>query len=742
MNKCPITISLATQTVHYQANGTPCIFEVQVRNDSDRQAQFQLDITAAGARSNADWYRLDPEVSVAKPPGDVTLFQVCITHSPIPNFSGLINLMINVLSPQLSEQARARVNLIVNADDEVVPVSLNLLPSHVQAYPRNPVDLMVQVRNLGYQPIDILLRLSGLTSSWLSSGAERRVLLNPQSDECIVFPCQPPSVAQARSQAYSFQIEAFSRSLPAGNVSGILEILPIGFIKFGVVPLQQSVPLQGWLPDWKTQTTTFWSELENLSNVAQQVNVDVQGQGAGKWWTYLPPADAELGLGATVKLPLEIHTHRPWVGLPQHLPVQMTARLDSGSENGSVDVDPDRQSVQLIIHPMIPVWLILALAALLITLLFFLLRPNPLGHTDSVNAVRFSDDLSLVSGADDCTIRRWRVNGDRLSPEGSLATQPEQNDCKPFQSKGVLAFTNKPVRALAFSPRMNDRVAAGLNNGVIQIWHLLTQKKLEELPDDGTGDRVFDLAFTPDAQRLLSGHGSGRIRVWQRQGEAFLTAPLQILKLSPERNYSIHALAISTDGRYLVSAGSKNTLVVWDMQALEKPATLLMAQKGEDSRIWDVDFKPESHAFVTADSDGNLKLWDLDQCGINTAFVDPSIDSSVDPSKPEAETPAEREMNPNCEPGDRWQASKAPIRTVRYSPDGKQLISAGDDGQVKRWILNAPGESLVPEVVFTSRSKINAVDLIETEQSLLWVSGDDHQRVNLQRMSHEKRGDQ
>jgi hypothetical protein len=714
MNKCPITITLATQTVHYRADGTPCCFEVQVRNDSDQQAQFQLDLTAAGANLGGDWYRLEPEVSVAKPPGDVTLFQVYIINSPIPHFSGLVNLTVRVISPQLAGESRGVVRLMVEAGNAAIPIGLTLLPSHVQAYPRNPVDLMVQVRNLGYQPLDLLLRLSGLTPSWLSSGAERRILLNPQADECLVFPCQPPSVAQARSQAYGFRVEAFNRSVPVGQVEGILEILPIGFIKFNVVPLQQSVPPQGWLPDRKTQSTTFWAELENLSNVAQQMNATVQGAENG--WTYLPPVDAELGLGTTAKLPLEIQTQRPWVGLPKSVSLQVQPY---GLGNRSVDVEPDRQSVNLRIHPIIPAWLILAFLAALISLFLLLFRPDPLGHTDFVNAVRFNDDLSLVSSADDCTIRRWRVNGDRLSAEGSLTTTPEQNACRSFKPQGVLAFTNKPVRALAFSPRMNDRIAAGLNNGVIQIWHLLTQKKLEELPDDGTGDRVFDLAFTPDAQRLLSGHGSGKIRVWQRQGEQFLTEALQVLQLSPERNYSVHALSVSPDGRYLVSAGSKNTLAVWDLQSIERPAVLLLPQKGQDFRIWDVDFKPESNVFVTADSGGNLSLWDLNQCPMN-----PPADATT-------ETLLE------CQPIDRWQASESSIRAVRFSPDGQQLISAGDDQQVQRWTLNAPGKSLVPEVIFSSDGKVNTVDLIETGQSLLVVSGDDDHRVNLKRINKQ-----
>jgi WD40 repeat protein len=717
MDKRLITITLATQTIHYRADGSPCSFEVQVRNDSDQQAQFQLDLAAAGASSGADWYRFDPEVSVAKPPGDVTLFQVYITRSPIPHFSGLINLTVRVISPQLAGEARGVVRLMVEAGNAAIPVSLTLLPSHVQAYPRNPVDLMVQARNLGYQPIDILLRLSGLAPSWLSSGAERRILLNPQADECLVFPCQPPAVAQARSQAYGFRVEAFSRSVPVGQVEGILEILPIGFIKFSVMPPQRSVPSQGWRPDWKTQSATFWVELENLSNVAQQMNVNVQGVGTN--WSYLPPVDAALDLGATAKLPLDIQTQRPWVGLPQSVPLQVQPY---GLDNLSVEVEPDRQSVMLRIHPIIPVWLILGFLTLLAVLFLLLSRSNPIGHTDFVNAVRFNDDLSLISSADDCTIRRWRVNGDRLSSEGSLATVPDQHFCKSFQPQGVLAFANKPVRALAFSPRMNYQIAAGLNNGVIQVWHLLTQKKLAELPDDGTGDRVYDLAFTPDAQWLLSGHGSGKIRVWQPQGDAFLTQPLQILQLSPERNYSVYALSVSPDGRYLVGAGSKNTLAVWDLQSIERPAVLLMAQKELDLRIWDVDFKPETNHFVTADSEGNLTLWDLAACDLKT------------PADTKTETVQE------CQPSDRWQASSLSIRSVRFSPDGKQVISAGEDQQVKRWTLNALGQSLVPEIVLTSSSKINTVDLIETEQSLLVASGDDKHHVNLKRLNKENPG--
>jgi hypothetical protein len=724
MNKCPITIRLSTQALTFRMGGQPALFEAQVRNDSDRQAQFQVEVVAAGAPPQSDWYRLDPEVSVAKPPGDVTTFQIFITQSPIPQFSGLVPLTVRVTSPQLEGEARSIMRLTVEAGSEVIPVGLNLLPAHVQAYPRNPVDIMVQVRNLSYQPIDVLLRISGVVPSWLSNGADRRVLLNAQAEERIIFPCQPPPVAQAPSQAHAFRIEAFSRSVPVGAVEGILEILPIGFIKFTVTPDQQSVPAQGWLPNWKEQTATFFAEFENLSNLAQFVNVSVSGQDQS--WAYLPPVDAPLGLGERVKLPLMIETKRPWIGWVKRLSLQMTARLQG---DRPVDIDPITQTVQLRIFPIIPIWLVIFLLALLATLLAWLLRPSPIGHTDFVNAVRFSDDLSLISGADDCTLRRWRVEGENLLPAGKLAVMPDQNSCASFQPQGVLAATNSAIRALAFSPRIKDRVAAGLLNGRIQFWNLLTQQRLAELPDDGSGDRVYDLAFTDDTQRLVSGHGSGKIQVWQRQGEAFLPTPLKKLTLSLERKYIVYALAISPDGRDLISAGSRNTLAVWNMADLDQPPQLLMPQKTNDYEIRDVSFIPNTRKFATADSTGEVMLWDLDSC---LAVPTKPLEQAVPIAPP-------TEILLDCQPQDRWQAGGgSPLRSIHFSADGNQLVSAGADGEVKLWTLNGKGDSLTPEVLFTSSKKINTIDLIETEQALLIVSGDDQHQVKLKRI--QKKG--
>ena len=76
-----IDASLTTQSLTFRP-GEPATFGVIAINRSEQFAAFELEILAA-AGDRESWYRLSPEVSAAKPPGDRTQFQVEILASPI-----------------------------------------------------------------------------------------------------------------------------------------------------------------------------------------------------------------------------------------------------------------------------------------------------------------------------------------------------------------------------------------------------------------------------------------------------------------------------------------------------------------------------------------------------------------------------------------------------------------------------------------------------------------------------------
>lgn len=725
-----IAVDLPIRRVTFCPDRDPVAFPVIVHNHSKGMAQFRLEVIAAGADPNLqiDWCQPSPEVSAAIPSGDKTTFKIEIFNSPIPNFVGNIHLTIKVSSPEISEQIRRDVTLTIEPGADQNLFSIRLLSPVVQVYPCNQVEIPVQVRSFSNHPLELLLRLSGIPDTWLPYQSERRQLLNPQETVEVIFQCQPPAVKQALSQNYPFRVDAFSRDQKTSYVEGSLQVLPIGFIKFAVTPQQQTIPAK-W-HDWRTRSAQFQAAFENVSNLVQLVTVSLKGRDCHRC-VFDSPEAAELGLAAFANVPLEITTRRPWIGLAKKL--QLEAIAESQSFH-SVDVEPAAQPLELRVLPIIPLWTLLALLALLAAILALLLQPQPIGHTDFVNAVRFSSDgLSAVSGSDDCTIRRWTIQGNRLQPEGELANPPATTcNAEPLQAPGVLTFTNQTVFSLEFLPEFNDRVAVGLANGSIQIWDLPTRQQITELrdPNDQTEDRVFDLAFTKDARTLFSSHGSGKIRIWQRSSSESFSKLTKILTL-PETSqssfkYQVRAVALSPDEQMLVSAGSKNTLALWNWNTSTPTSHLLLPQASEEDYVWDVAFAPNSAALATSDSKGFITLWDLTRCQVD----DLSATQTSIPS--------------NTCPWRRWRGvqpeGKVAVRSLKFNTDGSHLVSAGDDGKVMLWnmedlknfdefsTINLTGKPLI-----TSSQKINSVDILNTAQEMLVLSGGDDRKVRLER---------
>lgn len=725
-----IAVDLPVRRVTFCPDQGTISLPVIVCNQSKGMAQFRLEVIAAGADPNLrlDWCQPSPEVSAAIPSGDKTTFKIEIFNSPIPNFIGDIQLTIKVSSPDISGEVRRNVTLTVEPDADQNLFNIRLLSSLIQVYPCNQVDILVQVSSFSNHPLEILLRLSGIPDTWLPDQSERRQLLNPHEMVEVIFLCQPPAVKQALSQNYPFRVDASSREHQTSYAEGNLQVLPIGFIKFAVTPQQQTIPAK-W-QDWRTRSAQFQAAFENVSNLVQLVTVSLKGRDYQRCICN-PPETTELGLAAFANVPLEITTHRPWIGLAKTLRLEAVAESQSFH---SVDVEPAIQPLELRVLPIIPLWLLLALLSLLAAILALFLQPQPIGHTDFVNAVRFSSDgLSAVSGSDDCTIRRWTIEGNRLQPEGELANPPATTcNAEPLQTPGVLTFTNQTVFSLEFLPEFNDRVAVGLANGAIQIWDLPTRRRLTELrdPNDQTEDRVFDLAFTKDARTLFSSHGSGKIRIWQRSsGESFSNLT-KILTLPETRQssfkYQVRAIALSSDDQMLVSAGSKNTLVLWNWNTPTPTSHLLLPQASEEDYVWDVAFAPNSATLATSDSKGYITLWDLKQCQIDNLDV-------TQTSIPE-----------NTCPWRRWRGvqleGNVAVRSLKFNADGSYLASAGDDGKVVLWNIEDVKKAdefatfdLTGESLIVSLEKINSVDLLDMEREMLVLGGGDDRKVRLER---------
>ncbi len=587
-----------------------------------------------------------------------------------------------------------------------------------QVYPRNSVDIPVRVKNLGQQTTNVVLRFVGVDSSWLVGGAEGRLSLDPRGQTEVMFQCQPPSVVQSPSQNYPFTIEATSNNGYPASDQGNLEVLPVGFIEFIATEKHQKIPSKyNWLPDWKTDTASFELLFKNASNLYQEINVQLQGRDWRKCSYRIVPETANLNLGETTKVILELKTKRPWVGIGKTLLLEAKSEL-SDQRLGSTD--PATQTLELQILPIIPLWLQLAILALLAALLAFFLKPTEVMHTGSVNSVRFNGTgLSVVSGANDCTLRLWNSEGDSVQPQITYNGEPEA--CLQRQNpQGLMAIADSAVNVLRLIPVENNRVAVGLDNGVIEVRDVPSGKSIgEKLQDpNAKGDRVFDLAFTKKSLYLFSGYGSGKVRLWSRPAinQNFQPEP-QVINLQNKLNLSgfqVRALTLSPDDTTLVMSGNFKRFLLWQNPTIaDKQFKNLSVQKIEKSDessgindyIWGLAFAPNASGKIlaTSDSAGFITIWNLNQC------------QTLKNSSPQNEI-----SEINCSTLDRWRASKTSVGTLAFSEDGSLLVSGGDDGRIVVWYLTSEykldkTKAAEGKPIYKNSKKINSIDLRENK---------------------------
>ena len=709
-----IDTTVAPKQLRFKPGGLPASFEVKVVNDSDHFASFQVEVTAAGADADRppDWYKISPEVGTKKPPGDVTHFQVAIIDNPVPGFVGLMNLTVRVFSMELPDEDREVLRLILEQGTGSIPLKLELPVREFQEYPANEDEIPVRVYNPSQLETHVTLKLSGLDSTWIVDGTERQLYLPPNGQVTETFICQIPDISQAPSRIYPFAIAATHRHGSPAQVEGTLEVLPTGLVEFSATPKQQQIPTKrAWIPNWRNSPVPYTLEFENHSNLQQQVTVNIQGEDQQECTLELPDKPAELNPGQTAQAPLRVQARRHLWGRKKELSLEAMATL---SDQRLGNTNPTSQFLKLNVYPIIPTWLLFAGGLLILYLLWALSWLNPnnnrFGHQAEVNSVQFNGmSQNVVSGSNDQTLIKWRVDG-FFNPFAN----PEVDE---------IANTGKAVRVIRYKPVDNNFVAAGLENGEIQLLNLLAETpKLMDSFVFQKDDRVLALEFTEDSRYLFSGHGSGKVLGW----DIYQDLHQNLGQFDPEKepvlelnfDFAVYGLKFIGQGNQnLAVAGRFNQLVILNLgdNSLRKVTYQAGQEGGQDDYILSMDIaKLKPYLLATSDNQGIITLWDMRPC-----LVD----------------------NQSCEILDRWSNGHGslPVRSVALSNGGCYLASGGDDGRTMLWPLTTQGKraenyssGIEVDQSFDNK-KFNSVDINVLKRNILIASGSDDTQVRVKR---------
>lgn len=707
VNKSLIYAKLSTQLLRYKPGGIPAAFEVTVTNESNQFATFQVELLAAGADSSVanSWYKLSPGISAKTPPGDSTKFYVAITDTPVPGFVGKMNITVRIFSMELREEERQLLRIAIEQGTGSIPMQVELPVREFVVNPTDLIEIPAWVYNPSQLTTNVVLHFAGIEPTWLVESAERRLQVAPGSKVETSFLCRIPIATLAPSQVYPFTVECTQHNGPPSKNAGAIKVVAAGFIDFSCTPaLQQIPPSRNWLPRWKFNSATYKLNFENASNLTQQVSCEVSVEDQRRFHLQVIPEVADLNPGETTQLQLVCTRKRRWLGSVQRFLLEVKAIVS----DERLDVRNDTQILKLLVRPVLPIWMQLAGLILLLFLLWALSWLNPgnpfWGHKAPVTSVQFNGlGEQLISGSNDQTAIRWRTSG---------FLNPLLN-----QQMGVVGKAGKAVRVIRYKPVDNDVVAAGLENGEIQLWNVLGERKQ---PINSFSfqrdDRVLALEFTKDSRYLLSGHGSGLVAVWDVERDLdnpnSTNQPLRGKKF----DFVVNALAlVGKADRNLAIAGRYNQFVVWNLAKDKWGRVSYPRQGGQEDYIVSLDsaeYKP--NLLVTADNQGYITLWNMQKCLA--------------------------EQGP-CEVLDEWSDGHGgkSVRSVALSANGCYLVSGGDDGRVMLWPLTAEGKrdsQLKGRKIdrsFGQSWHINSVDIKTVGNSIFVLSGSDDTEVRLKR---------
>ena len=160
------------------------------------------------------------------------------------------------------------------------------------------------------------------------------------------------------------------------------------------------------------------------------------------------------------------------------------------------------------------------------------------------------------------------------------------------------------------------------------------------------GGPVKSLALSPDGRWLVSTSFDYTAVLWS------------VPDFSERRTLigheaAVNAAAFSPDGRYLVTAGDDRTLRVWKMdQLLDKtPAPVPKVLTGHTAKVVHLTFSADGQRLVSSSWDHTLGLWTVPAFE-NLAFL---------------------------------RGHDGPVNAAQFTKDGLSLYSAGGDGHIRLW---------------------------------------------------------
>ncbi|HEX8334037.1 MAG TPA: WD40 repeat domain-containing protein [Segetibacter sp.] len=260
-----------------------------------------------------------------------------------------------------------------------------------------------------------------------------------------------------------------------------------------------------------------------------------------------------------------------------------------------------------------------------------------LKHPAGLTYLCFSGDgNSLITSSYDGVVRLWDVSS------GSLR-------------KEFLGHSNT-IRTVDISPD-GKLIASGGEESVIKLWDVETGKCINNLK--GHTLTVWDVKFSRDGSKLASGSFDNTFKIWNVNDGKLLSTVYG-------HSQAVVSLAFSNNGKMLATTSDDKTIKIWRVGDNK-----LLNELQQPEHPQAVCFSPDDELLITAGRDKPL-IGEFLQEIFGDSHFDPGISMRLW----------------DVRTGKMLQTFTAhfnDVNDVDFSPDGKTILSASSDSDVRLW---------------------------------------------------------